>query len=408
MTTAAHVAAVPAAATPTGYNYPIGYLRGFIVALVVAHHSALAYHPFAPPPPASLIAQPHWWMAFPVLDPARWSFATILVAFNDLFFMSLMFFLSGLFFWQSFTRKGSAKFLRDRFLRLGVPFIVAAALVSPIAYYPTWLQVTHRTGTPSGFWHQWFALGQWPSGPAWFVWVLLAFDCMAAVLFTLVPAASDVLRRITSGISRSPVVFFEVLVVASAVVYIPMAYLFSSLAWTAFGPFTFQTSRILHYFLYFFIAIGVGALGTHRGLLAPDGKLARHWLPWTIAALVLFVLSLAITIAIYTTHAHAHAQAWALVHDAGFVLSCAAISLAFLALFLRFVKSRSAIFESLSANSYAIFLVHYMFVSWLQYALLPASLSGYATFAIVFTGALGISLATTAAIRSIPAVARIV
>jgi hypothetical protein len=154
MTTAAKVAAVPAAATPTRYNYPIGYLRGFIVALVVAHHSALAYHPFAPSPPATLVAQPRWWMAFPVVDSARWSFATILVGFNDVFFMSLMFFLSGLFFWQSFTRKGSAKFLRDRLLRLGVPFIVAAAVVAPIAYYPTWLQITHRTGTLSGFWHQ--------------------------------------------------------------------------------------------------------------------------------------------------------------------------------------------------------------------------------------------------------------
>ena len=406
MPTASNVAAAPAAATPTGYNYSIGYLRGLIVALVVAHHSALAYHPFAPPAPASLIAQPRWWMAFPVLDPARWGFATILVAFNDLFFMALMFFLSGLFFWQSLTRKGSAKFLRDRFLRLGVPFIVAAAVVSPIAYYPTWLQITHGTGTPSGFWHQWFALGQWPSGPAWFVWVLLAFDCIAALLFTLVPAAGDVLRRVTSRISRSPVVFFAVLVAASAVVYIPMAYFFSSLAWTAFGPFTFQTSRILHYLLYFFIAIGVGALGTHRGLLAADGKLARRWFPWTIAALVVFVLNSAITVTVYT--AHSHSLAWAFAHDAGFVLSCAAISLAFLALFLRFVKSRSAIFESLSANSYGIFLLHYMFVSWLQYALLPASLPGFAKFAIVFTGALGLSWATAATIRRIPAVARVV
>lgn len=34
------------------YNYAFGYLRAFIVVLVVAHHAALAYHPFAPPPPA--------------------------------------------------------------------------------------------------------------------------------------------------------------------------------------------------------------------------------------------------------------------------------------------------------------------------------------------------------------------
>src|SRR5215467_13007348 len=44
--------------------------------------------------------------------------------FNDTFFMALMFLLSGLFVWPSLERKGSARFLRDRTLRLGVPFAV--------------------------------------------------------------------------------------------------------------------------------------------------------------------------------------------------------------------------------------------------------------------------------------------
>ena len=35
---------------PSGsYNLAIGYLRAFITLLVVAHHSVLAYHPYAPP-----------------------------------------------------------------------------------------------------------------------------------------------------------------------------------------------------------------------------------------------------------------------------------------------------------------------------------------------------------------------
>jgi hypothetical protein len=35
-------------ASPIQYNVPVGYLRAFITVLVVAHHAALAYHPFAP------------------------------------------------------------------------------------------------------------------------------------------------------------------------------------------------------------------------------------------------------------------------------------------------------------------------------------------------------------------------
>jgi peptidoglycan/LPS O-acetylase OafA/YrhL len=101
MSTAHATLAGPAPATLTAkYNPAIGYLRAFIVALVVAHHAALAYHPYAPPPPASLLTQPRWWGAFPVVDPHKWGGSALLVGFNDQFFMSLMFFLSGLFVWR--------------------------------------------------------------------------------------------------------------------------------------------------------------------------------------------------------------------------------------------------------------------------------------------------------------------
>jgi hypothetical protein len=57
----------------SSYNLPIGYLRAFITVLVLGHHAVLAYHPFAPPVPASLVTQPRWWQAFPVVDSQRWS-----------------------------------------------------------------------------------------------------------------------------------------------------------------------------------------------------------------------------------------------------------------------------------------------------------------------------------------------
>lgn len=128
---------LPATAAPianaANYNRPVGYLRGFLIALVVAHHAAMAYHPFAPPPPVSLLMQPRWWQAFPVVDAQRWTVIFLFIDFNDKFFMSLMFFLSGLFVWRGVAGKGVLKFLRDRLLRLGLPFVVAAALLAPLA-----------------------------------------------------------------------------------------------------------------------------------------------------------------------------------------------------------------------------------------------------------------------------------
>jgi peptidoglycan/LPS O-acetylase OafA/YrhL len=407
MTASKTVLTAPVTAAAQGeYNHAIGYLRAFIVVLVIAHHTALAYHPFAPPPPSSLITQPRWWMAFPVVDSQRWSGFTLFVGFNDVFFMSLMFFLSGLFVWQGLQRKGAAKFLRDRLLRLGLPFVLAAAILAPPAYYPTYLQMAGHDGF-EGFRHQWLSLGQWPAGPAWFVWVLLAFDCIAALLFAVAPRWGDALGRMTSGASRKPAIFFAALVAISAIAYIPMALVFSPVSWAAFGPFTFQTSRIFHYLAYFLIAVGVGACGVNCGLLATDGKLARRWPRWVAAALVLF--GAASVVAVIAATSQAQSQAWAAAADGGFVLCCAAISFALLALFLRFVKAPSLVLDSLSANSYGIYLVHYAFVSWLQYALLPASLPALAKAAIVFLGALGLSWSTIAMIRRrIPVVARVV
>jgi hypothetical protein len=143
----------PGNASRTQYNVAIGYLRAFVTMLVLAHHAVLAYHPFSPAPSASLIAEPRLWPAFPVVDTHRWSGFSLLVGFNDTFFMSLMFFLSGLFIWKSLERKGSGAFLRDRMFRLGLPFVIAAALLAPLAYYPAYLQTGQRG--LAGFWQQW-------------------------------------------------------------------------------------------------------------------------------------------------------------------------------------------------------------------------------------------------------------
>jgi peptidoglycan/LPS O-acetylase OafA/YrhL len=381
------------------YIHSIGYLRASLVALVVAHHASLGYHTFAPPAAASLMAEPRWWPAFPVADTARWVGFDLLVGLNDTFLISLFFFLSGLFVWKGLERKGGGEFLRDRLRRLGVPFLVAAATLAPLAYYPAYLR-TPGEHSFAGFREQWLALGQWPAGPAWFVWVLLAFDVLAAILFIGAPRWGEALGNRIAGPSRRPVVFFAVLAVVSALAYVPMALKFHPLSWTALGPFSFQTSRIVHYFAYFLFGVAVGALGLERGLLAPDGRLARRWPLWAMAALIFYGFE------VVAATAQPQSPSWAAASAFAFVLTCAAASLALLALFLRFARKPSGLFASLSANSYAIYLVHYVIVNWLLYVLLPVSLPAPAKGAITTFGALGLSWAASGAIRRFPAVAR--
>ena len=383
----------------------VGYLRAFITVLVLAHHAVLAYHPFAPKAPTSLVAEPRWWEAFPVTDSQRWGGFGLLVGFNDVFFMALMFFLSGLFVCASLERQGSGAFLRHRALRLGIPFIVVAAIVAPLSYYPAWLQ-TGGSGI-AGFWQQWSGLGHWPAGPAWFIWVLLAFDAAAAGLYLLWPRWGHVLGRVSSGAGRRPILFFALLVAASAAAYLPMALAFNPFSWTSFGPFFFQTSRILHYLVYFLAGAAVGAYGLQRGLLAPDGALARRWPLWLTASWVAFIGIVGIMIMV-SAPGKTVPRSLEITGDLLFAVSCAASSFAALAFFVRFARKSHPVLDSLRRNAFGMYLVHYAFASWLQYLFLKAPLSGFAKGSLVFLGTLLLSWAATAALRRLPAVARVI
>ncbi len=399
--TRAHVVGAPEAV----YNLSIGYLRAFITVLVVAHHAALAYATFAPPVASSLVAPLRWWQAFPIVDSHKWSGADTIVGFNDTFFMSLMFFVSGLFVWGSLQRKGIGGFLRNRTLRLGIPFLGAAAIIAPLAYYPTYLQ-TGQHGV-RGFVGQWLSLGYWPAGPAWFVWLLLAFDCVAAALYFFQPRWAEVVGCFLARFANKPIRFLGCLVGISAAVYVPLAVRFNPLSWFQFGPLAFQTSRLLHYLVYFLMGIAVGAYGIERGVLTSAGKLARRWLLWSAAALVVFLASTAFFIVVLTS-AKATSVPWHAAADLVFTITCATTSLAMLAIFVRFVKKSRRIFNSLRDNAYGIYLVHYAFVSWLQYALLKLHLSGFTKLTIVLPLAVALSWMTTAALRRFSAVARVV
>jgi peptidoglycan/LPS O-acetylase OafA/YrhL len=387
-------------------NAPLGALRTFLTLLVVAHHALLAYHPFAPPPPESLVTQPRMWMAFPVVDSQRWAAASLLVGFNDTFFMSLMFLVSGVFAWPSLTRKGAGTFLRDRLLKLGLPFVVSAGLFAPLAYYPTFLSIRPQA-VP--FSRQWLSLGEWPAGPAWFLWVLLAFGLLAALLYAVAPAWGSVLARGIGRFAERPRRLFLLLIVVSTLAYLPLAAVFNPMFWASAGPFFVQVSRLLHYAVYFFAGAALGAYGIERGPFARDGKLARRWPLWVIASLLAFILATVTFLIVLSTLSKGGPGA--LLGTFGnftFVFSCAATSFACLALFTRFAQNRNRLTDSLGDNAYGIYLFHYFCVSWLQWSLLQAPLSGWVKASLVFAGAALLSWGLSAALRRIAIVRRVI
>src|SRR6202040_1708804 len=180
------------------------------------------------------------------------------------------FFLSGLFVWPSFQRKGARTFLYERLLRIGVPFALGAFVLMPLAYYPVY-RVTAVDPGWSAFWSHWTALPFWPSGPMWFLWFLLALNMAAAAMYRLAPRSGEFLARLSANGAADPGRFFVVLASVSALAYVPLARIFTPWEWVDFGPFGFQPGMAPQYVIYFLTGVAVGAYGLERGLPSPGG-----------------------------------------------------------------------------------------------------------------------------------------
>jgi surface polysaccharide O-acyltransferase-like enzyme len=284
--------------------------------------------------------------------------------------------------------------------------MLAMFLLMPVAYYPAY-RVTAADPSVAAYWQHWRSLPFWPTGPQWFLWQLVALNIVAAALYRFAPRSGDFLGRLASSAREHPIRYFIGLVAVSAVAYIPLALIFTPWTWTHFGPFAFQLARPLHYSVYFFAGVGIGVHGLERGLLAPDGGLARTWLAWLAAALVTLGLWMGPTALVmdYTDKAPLILQ---LAGDLGFVLACASGCFFFVATFLRFGQHRSRTYDSLSECAYGMYLVHYVFVVWMQYALLNVALFAIAKAAIVFGVTLMLSWGTVVAMQRVPLGSRMI
>lgn len=377
-------------------NAALDRARTFITLLVLVHHAAIPYTYFGHTDPQSFLG----------FDGV--------ILFTDSFFMATMFFLSGLFVWPSLQRKGVGWFLRDRCWRLGLPFVICAVIVMPVAYYAISLRLHPEIGF-TAFWWNMITVGPWQNGPAWFVWVLLAFDGLAALVYRVAPDLTQAPAPPSlAGIAR-PDAFFAAALTASIVVYVPMLLCFGTTRWFAAGPFAIQASRILLYALYFVAGIGLGASPFGKGLMAANGGLARRWPSWLLATVASYGCMIAL---VYIKHAvlpdmNHRPLWWELAYALAFAAYTTAQTFNVLALFLRFDNDGASVLDPLRDCAYGIYLVHYAVVLWLQYALYDISfspvmqLSAIIKVIVDFTLTLGLSFAATAALRRIPGATRV-
>ncbi len=367
----------------------VDYLRATITVLVVAHHSSLAYTTFANFNKEAYINSTH-----PLVDNQRWIGLDIFENFNDIFFMSLMFFIGGLFLTKSIAKKGAMTFVKDRFLRLFLPFLLIGTLSNLIAHFPAFC-VAHNTLDTKAYIIDFFTTEKWPVGPPWFIWVLFFFNLVFATTYVFMKKIYNNTANQVRSAGDRPMLVFLSLAVLTWVLYVPVAYNIGAGKWTGWGPFDFQLSRILLYFGYFMLGAFIGSSDFHNGIFAKGSLLVGRWKLWCILALAVYlVLTVSGEKEILKNMVIAgiipEFSAW-MIYYTMYVLSCTLTCIAFVTTFRARVNTQTSWLDSLAANAYLIYLIHYVFVIWTQFFLLDIDTPAIVKFTIVFLNALVVS-----------------
>lgn len=366
-------------------NLAIDYLRSSITILVVAHHAALAYNTFSHYDPD------HYRKSTaPIVDTSRWMPLDWFVGWNDMFFMSLMFLMSGLFVSLSIERKGVGNFLVDRTKRLGIPFVIAVTLLSPLAYYPSWL--SSNAVSEGNFLHGFFTNENWSGGPAWFLWVLLAFCGVVAAAYRLIP---NLMRKLswTAPSARNLVVTF---LTVSMLTTVPLRLFILPTTWSSLaGPMAFQTWKILLYFAWFLLGVALGSANMKLSLSRDN---LRPWPVWFAMGGLTYMAHglLELRGACFT-----NTPEWVMQVIMATVYSfcCTLTSLAALGLAYSFFRTARPLADSFTENAYGIYIFHYGFVTWIQFYLLTKPLPAALKFLITFSVSLTASWLLTALLR---------
>ena len=218
--------------------YFLDNLRTFLILLVIVIHAGLVYE--------SVLEQN--WI---VIDPDQNSSIGLIRMYLDIFVMSIMFFISGYFIRYSAINSTSFNFIKSKFKRIMIPWLVAVVTMIP-AYKAIFL---NARGLPQEVWYSYFHLFQRTGGNPyfyadnptqgwlWFLPVLFIFQIIYLAL-----SKSNLLSFINISLKTGVILTFVIGLIYSMVI--------SELdlrGWYHSAILHFQNERLLIYFMVFLL-----------------------------------------------------------------------------------------------------------------------------------------------------------
>lgn len=361
--------------------YFLDNVRAFAIVMVIVLHASITYMAYAP----------EWWY---VLDPDRSDLFTVLVLLIDVPNMPALFFVAGYFALPSLQRRGLGGFVREKVVRLAIPWGIGVVFLAPLATYMTYVSRDIPMGYVE-FWTTDFWGPMFQQSVYWFLGVLFALFLFLAWVY----AASTRLQASVSRVEQPRPRFFVAFIALTAAGSILFAPSFGLDDWLPLSLlFVVQPARIAFYIGYF--ALGIYA--ERRGWFRATGFRPELG-PWGWGCVLAGLAYVGFRMSGSPDAGPERALAAVL-----FSVFCLTAVIAGIALFQRWLDGAGPAWRTLAGNSFGIYYVHPLVLYPLAYVLLDLPAPSFAKAAILVAVTLAVSLAVSALVlKRLPSLRRL-
>lgn len=362
----------------------IDNIRVFLTILVILHHLMITYAG----------EDAGGWIYYDYRpDDITAAVGNWFTGLNQSYFMGLFLFISACFVPGAYDRKGAGRFLKDRFIRLGIPLVLYAWFIRPVWYFYTF-------HVPDTYWHWFFGdylkyFGYIGGGPLWFIEVLLIFACFYGLYRKFKPQPVQPIPDVSFPKNGRVILFAFLLGIVASIVQI----------WfprdTAITELNLQLANFPQYIAMF--VLGLMAYPRNWFSVLPD-KTARRWM---IVVILLSFLPLLVGFTANPLADDGVEMILNLVSNWWESFMCVGMSITVVYTFRKYFNQQGRIAAWASRNAYAAYLIHEPIIATTALVLTSVIIYPLLKFALVALVTVPLTFLLSAMIRKIPFTDRI-
>ena len=319
------------------------------------------------------------------------------------YLIGLFLLLSAYFVPGSYDRKEAGRFLKDRFIRLGIPVAVYSWIVRPLLAYldpvkfplsrpPFWSVIIGTYFKQQPF---------FGAGPLWFIEVLLIFSALYVLWRRLIPGRPNKLAADSRLPGNRTIALFAILLGVAAF----LVRIWLPLGWN-FVPLNLQLPFFVQYIALFVVGLIAYRQNWLRNLPEKTGRL---WLGIALFCVLLFwPLALGGGALQQGLEPFRGGLRWqALAYAVWESLLGVSMCIVLVYVFRRYRDQQGRLAYFLSRNAYTAFLIHEVVIVAIAYAVRDIAIYPLVKWALVAFAAVHLCFALSAPIRKLPYAHRI-